>query len=110
MKNRVLGTTGLVLVLLGLIATICVFAFERTIRDWGDPEVLALGTAIICLAGCVLGWASFKTAEGKAAAVIGSVLVLFFAWQYVRSERPSEAALPIRAPDPVQSQVFDGDH
>jgi hypothetical protein len=105
MKSRVLAIVGLVLVILGLLATVAVFAFVQTIREWGDPDNFALGAAVVCLVGCALGWASFKTTEGKAAAIIGSLLVLFFAWQLLRTDspEPTPSRLPDRAPAEVQS-------
>ncbi|HUT59306.1 MAG TPA: hypothetical protein VNA25_15765 [Phycisphaerae bacterium] len=99
MKNHALAVSGLVLVLLGLLATISLFVFEPGIRklDWIDLEAAAVGSAVICLVGCALGWASFKTGTGKAAAILGSLLVLFFAYQFLRSDarsQPSPASLP----------------
>jgi uncharacterized membrane protein YfcA len=98
MNNRAVAIAGLVMALLGLIATICLFAFERGIRDvqWINLNAAGLGTAVICLVGCILGWASVKSAPGKAATVMGTILVLFFAYQLFRSEvsRPARNPLP----------------
>ena len=57
MRNTAVGISGLVLVLLGLVATVCLFAFEQGLRklDWIDLEAATLGSAVICLTGCVLG-------------------------------------------------------
>ena len=51
MKNRVLGVTSFVLVVVGLLATICVFTFPQTIQNWGDPGVFATSAAALCLLG-----------------------------------------------------------
>ena len=96
MKNQAIGVSALVLVLLGLVATVCLFAFEEGIRrlEWIDLEMAALGTAIICVVGCALGWVSVKIGAGRAAAILGSLLVLFFAYQLMRTDTPSQPADP----------------
>lgn len=105
MRNQALAVVALVVVLLGLLATISLFAFEDGIRkiDWINMEAAALGSGLICLVGCVLGWASFKAGAGKAAAILGSLLVIFFVYQFMRTEAPSQSGGPALPDLPAQS-------
>lgn len=91
MRNRTLGITALVLTCLGLAATASLFAFEPGLGqiDWLNPEAAATGVAAICVVGCALGVASFKTRPGLAAAIIGALLVAFFVYQLCRSDAPT---------------------
>lgn len=84
MNNRAIGIAGLVMTLLGLVATICIFAFEARLRKtgWIDLDIAALGSACICVVGCILGMVSHKTSEGKVATVLGCLLILFFVYLF----------------------------
>jgi len=103
MKNQAIAISGLVLVVLGIVATVCLFAFEDGIRrlDWVNIEAAALGTGVICLVGGILGWLSVKTSTGKVAAILGSLLVLFFALQLMNTQSPSHPASPAEAQQPA---------
>ena len=86
MKNLFIARTGLILVLLGLIALVCLFAIGQGIPQWVNGGAAALGACIIVLTGCVFGWVSFKIAEGKIAAILGTCfLLLFFAGHFMSS-------------------------
>ena len=79
MNNRVVSVSSLILVLVGLVATVCLFAFQYSLRKAGcNMEAAAGGTMILCLVGCILGWICFKSAEGKVSAILGTIMVLFF--------------------------------
>ncbi|MCD4824030.1 MAG: hypothetical protein K8S55_05445 [Phycisphaerae bacterium] len=97
MKNRFIACTGLVLVLLGLIATICLVAFATSARQWVDIDVAVLGACFIGLVGCVFGWISFKTVEGKAAAILGTCLLLFFGYLLIAPGADLPQQLPQEA-------------
>jgi len=93
MNNSAASISALVLVLLGLVATVCVFAFASGIRevDWLDREAAATGVMAICLVGSVLGWIAVKTSAGRVAAVLGTLLMVFYAFQLMRSDSPSSS-------------------
>lgn len=82
MQNRVIGVTGLMLTVIGLLAFVGIWA---TRADWIDRDGARFGAMGVCLVGFVLGWASFKTAEGKAAAVIGTLLLIICMYALVRT-------------------------
>lgn len=94
MNNKFVGASGLVLVLLGLITIVCVFALQDGIQnlDWIDAEAAALGSMVICVVGCILGWVSFRTSTGKVAAVLGTLLLAFYVVQLLRRSEPAPSA------------------
>ena len=98
MKSNVIGITGMVLVLLGLIATACIYAFLPGIDklDWLDAEAAAGGSMVICLLGCVLGWIAFKTSAGRVAAIVGTLLIAFYVFQLLRSSEGAPEPEPLR--------------
>ena len=75
MKKK-LGLTGLILVVVGLIATVCFVWVELPIHRWVEMDAVACGTLAVCLAGCVLGWRS--SGIGRWAAVLGTPLVVIW--------------------------------
>ena len=100
MNNKFVGASGLVLVLLGLIAIVCVFALQGV--DWIDAEAAALGAMVLCVVGCVLGWVSFRTSTGKVAAVLGTLLLAFYVVQVLPVSPPPPDHLPtVASPDPL---------
>ena len=105
MNNKVVAVSGLVLVLLGLIAIACVSALQDGIQklDWIDAEAAALGSMVICAVGCLLGWVSFRTSTGKVAAVLGTLLLALFVFQLFRRSEPPPFDLPpaVTSPDPL---------
>ncbi len=86
MNNTFVAVAGFALVLLGLIATVCVFAFQDGIQEleWIDAEAAALGSMVICLAGTILGWICFRNSTGVIAGVLGSLLLAFYVFQLFR--------------------------
>ena len=104
MKSNAVGIAGVVLVLLGLAATVCVFAFQDQIRklDWIDREAAALGSMAICLVGCVLGWVTFRNPAGRVAAILGTLLVAFYVFQLLRTDRPAAPAEQGLTPAPTK--------
>ena len=91
-RNQAIGIISLVVVLLGLAATVCLFAFEKGIKErgWINIEAAAWGSCLFCLAGCAMGWVSFRTLAGRLAAVLGTLVLLFYAYQLLRGESPSQ--------------------
>ena len=69
--KRMLGWTGLVLVVAGLVATVRFVSAEFDFWQWMKLDAAACGTLAVCLAGYVLGFCSLKTRTGRWAAVIG---------------------------------------
>jgi len=98
MNNRLVGASGFVLVLLGLIAMVCVFVFQDGIQtlNWIDAEAAARGSMILCFVGAVLGWVSFKTSTGKVAGILGSLIVAFYVMLLMQGTEPSPGPLPER--------------
>ena len=80
MDNKIVSIAGFILVLIGLVATVCVFAFEDGIRrlGWIDLEVAALGSMVLCVVGAIFGWLSVRTLLGKIAGILGTMLVIFY--------------------------------
>ena len=78
MKSKSVAITALVLAVIGLLATVAVFAFQTAINKLGSGEAAAFGSLAVCLVGCVLGWINFKSPEGKVAAILGTLLVVFY--------------------------------
>lgn len=75
---------AMVLILLGLIATIGLFAFQEGLQRAGcDMEAAALGVLAACLVACVMGFVSFREPAGKIAAILGALLVAFFVFQFL---------------------------
>jgi len=85
MNKKAVGNAGLILVVLGLLAMICVVGFKGAIRqaEWIDVELASIGCFLVCLTGMALGWFSFKTRTGKVSAIFGTILVFVFLLQYV---------------------------
>ncbi len=96
MNSKLISVSAFVLVLLGLIATLCVFAFQDGIREikWIDAEAAALGSMIICLVGAVLGWVSCKTSTGKVAGILGTLIVAFYLIVWMNGSQPSASDPP----------------
>jgi len=95
--KKTLGLTGLILVVAGLVATVCFVRVELPIHRWVEMDAAASGTLAVCIAGCVLGWRS--SGVGRWVAVLGTPLVviwlvklvLFFACQvYIIDEEYGE--------------------
>lgn len=103
MNNKAMGMTSLMLAILGLLATVCLFAMEPMLHKYLNTEAAALGVGAISLLACVLGWLSFKTGSGKTAAIIGTLLVLFFFvelfWTSDGPARPAPPPAPASAPE-----------
>ncbi|MCE5278187.1 MAG: hypothetical protein ABFD92_04430 [Planctomycetaceae bacterium] len=75
---------AMVLILLGLITTIGLFAFRDGLQHAGcDMEAAALGVLAVCLVACVMGFVSFREPSGKIAAILGALLVAFFVFQFL---------------------------
>ena len=87
MSNRFLAATSLVVVLIGLGAMSAVFVFESALRHshWINQDAAAWAAFIICIVGCILGLLSWKHKEGKVASILGSLLVMFFMFQLLRT-------------------------
>jgi hypothetical protein len=85
MKNTGWGVAGVILVLTQLAATVCLFSLKHAVSKWVDLVTAMLGMAVISLVGCGIGWSSFKTRAGRAAAIIGTLLFLFLLVQLLRS-------------------------
>ena len=77
---KTLGLISLILVLIGAAASLGPLVMGANVQLG-----LAFVTPAICLIGCVLGWCSFKTGTGFAAAVIGTLFVLFYIFCIVRA-------------------------
>ena len=77
---KTLGLISLILVLVGAAASVGPLVMGANVQLG-----LAFVTPAICLVGCVLGWCSFKTRPGFAAAVVGTLLVIFYAFCIVRA-------------------------
>jgi len=93
MEQKAISITAIVLTVLALVATICVFAFHRPLENLDvEMEALALGTVAFAVLGLVCGLLSLKTVMGKVAAVLGLLLVLLFAWVLFETDRNSTTA------------------
>jgi Na+/proline symporter len=80
MNNKLVAVSGFVLVLISLITTVGILAFEESLHElkWMDVEGAALGSVLLCLVGTLLGWISFKNSTGKVAGIIGSLILGFY--------------------------------
>jgi hypothetical protein len=77
---KTLGPISLILVLIGAGASVGPLLMGASVQLG-----LAFVTPAICLVGSVLGWCSFKTRTGFAAAVVGTLLVIFYGFCIVRA-------------------------
>jgi len=103
-NRRTVGLTALILVLVGLLLTIFVFACHNALTKWGvDAEALAWGSLAVCAIGCLVGWFSFRTSHGKIAAIVGSGLVFFYLAMLLHSDSPSESMEPAPSEPPSRS-------
>lgn len=75
MRNNALGLISLLLVLITVLATAFVFSMGERLREWVNTELAFRGLMATGFLGCVLGGCSFKTATGRAAGIIGVVLL-----------------------------------
>jgi len=91
MDNKYVSVAGFILVLIGLLSTVCIFAFEDGIRElgWIDLELAALGSMILCTLGAIFGWLSVQTTLGKIAGGLGTALVIFYMVILMSSSEPS---------------------
>ncbi|MCE5326851.1 MAG: hypothetical protein LLG01_10585 [Planctomycetaceae bacterium] len=102
---KTVSIAALILVLLGLAATIGLFAFEEGLKHAGcNLDVAALGVLVVCLVACIMGFVSLREPAGKVAAILGALLVGFFAYQFLRTDVSPQVskAPPLRAPARVQ--------
>jgi len=110
MKGRAIGLSGCVVVSVGMAATALFCAMARGIwrPDWfplAQLDAAAIGIAAICLIGCALGWCSFRTRPGRAAAIIGTLLILFWLFEFLRSMAMSGMVPPSEPNDGSTSYV-----
>jgi len=86
-KDNVLSITAFVIVVVAIVATLAMIAFSEGIRkvDWMDLEATARACFGLSILGCVLGWCGFKRPLGKAAAIIGTIVVVGFLFQLTAS-------------------------
>ncbi len=98
---KTVSIAAMIMVLLGLAATIALFAFEEGLNHAGcNLDAAALGVLAACIVACIMGFVSFRDPAGKVAAILGVAMVAFFAYQFLRTSGPSQsspAPMPPRA-------------